>query len=514
MKIINLSFRYPDQKKLALQNIDLTIEKGQFILLCGDSGSGKSTLLKLLKKEIAPRGDVSGNIVLFGKKIADLDERESVEKIGFVAQSCDTQLVCETVRRELAFKAESLGFPSSEIRCRVAELALYFGLSGMIDKKICNLSGGEKQLLSLAASVICIPKILILDEPCAQLDPISSKKIVDYIRRLNREFGITIIVSEHRTDDFFIDADKVAVLSEGKLISCKSPKETVIDENIPDYLLPAVSRIYRKIKVANDSDIIPVDILSCQLYIYKYCTPEMIQDLIDDIEINSSNAKNIMVSLHDVYYFYDKKGMAVLRGLTLDVKKGEVLAVLGGNGSGKTTLLNLIAGVYKCSSGKIKTKYRRCVILPQNIRDLFLMSTVREDLFLSGEISDDIIKTMNLENLLDRHPFDLSGGEIQRSGIAKLMTVSPDLILLDEPTKGMDRKTTMQLCGIISSLKNSGTTVVIVTHDTEMAEMCADRCAFLFNGEIVSAETTSDFFNGLNFFTTEKKRILRSFIKK
>ena len=517
MEIRNVSFTYPVQENAALSRVNLNIEDGEFVLVCGDSGSGKTTLLKLLKREISPVGERSGEIFVFGKRIEDLSEKESVSRIAYVSQSIESSLVCEDVRRELAFTAESLGFESAEIRRRTAETAMFFGIEHLFRRKVDELSGGEKQLVSLAAAVVCVPDILILDEPCARLDPIASKKLIHYVRRLNVEMGITVIISEHRTDDIFPAASKVVVLDKGHVVFSGGPNEAVGAPSVPEYLLPAASRIYRRIKIEGSNKDAAIDVVSCQQFIRRQ-GGDIVLDMFENDVCEDRKNKDNIVLLKDVYFSFGGRRDDVLRGLSLDINSGEVLAILGGNGAGKTTLLNVISGVYRCESGRRKAKFRRAGVLPQDVRNLFLTSTVSDDLAMAASVGesaaiDDIVEMMGLRHLLERNPFDLSGGELERAGIAKVLLGQPDIVLLDEPTKGMDRRSAAELCGVIASLKGRGIAVVIVTHDAEIAERCADRCGLLFDGDIVSVETTDKFFAGLDYFTTETRRIFRPFRK-
>lgn len=531
LKIKNLSFKYPQTKNYAINNLSLSITEGEFVVICGESGCGKTTLLRLLKREMAPFGEMQGEILLLGKNQADLTDRESAKQVGFVLQNPENQIVTDKVWHEMAFSLESLGEQSDVIRRRVAEMAGYFGIEGWFYKSTNELSGGQKQLLNLASVMVMQPKILLLDEPTAQLDPIAAANFIATLQKLNRELGLTIILVEHRLEEVMPIADRVLLLDKGEIAFNGEPK------NIGEFFnkntlhpmingLPTATRVYNKVKV---NGVCPLTVKEGRLFLTR--------NFKNDIKsLEAKQQKHLtetVVSLKDVWFKYEKDAPDGLKGITLDLFKNEHLCILGGNGAGKTTLLKVIAGLKKPYSGKVKINgkninkysnnelYRNNIaLLSQNPQDCFVHNSVREEFY---EILASLNKTkqeteaainnianlLSITNLLDKHPYDLSGGEQQKVAMGKMLLLEPKILLLDEPTKGIDAFAKLRLAELLNQLKNNGATIITVTHDVEFAAKNADRCAFIFNGELVSVNTPTEFFANNNFYTTAANRMSR-----
>ena len=515
----DVTFTYSCENSPALRSVDLKINEGELCLLCGRSGSGKTTLLKLLKPQITPFGELKGSIEVFGKPIKNLTDRESAADIGFVMQSCDSQLVTESVWRELAFGLESLGADREAVRSKTAETAMFFGIEKLYHRSTSELSGGEKQLINLASIMACEPKVLLLDEPTSQLDPIAAKNLIALIRRLNKELGLTIVISEHRPDDIFAYADRVVLIDSGRVVGNTSAKAAAQNESFPTAFLPTPARVFRELGGEKTGVCAPLDLMDLKRFVKDKCSIKEVP------ETKSGNADHTtsLVRLRDVYYRYTKQGEDVLKGLTLDIYKGEILCILGGNGAGKSTLLKAAAGIYKPYSGKVQVKQKNCgaVLLPQDTRELFLKQTVVEDIIYSAIIrkaSEDearadakrLCSLLGLADVAQRHPFDLSGGEMQRAAIAKLLALKPSLLLLDEPTKGMPYDSKIEFCNLVKKLRSEGVTIVIVTHDTQTAAECSDRCALMFDGKIISYDTPENFFSRLTYYTTPESALSRA----
>ena len=542
LRVDGLKFSYPNQLKKSLNNINFSIDEGDFVLICGESGCGKSTLLRHLKPELSPHGQVSGDIYYYSQKINDYSSKQLASEIGYVLQNPDSQIVTDKVWHELAFGLENMGLDTQSIRLRVAEMASFFGIQGWFRKNVNDLSGGQKQLLNLASIMAMQPKILILDEPTSQLDPIAAKDFIDTLVRINKELSTTIIMTEHNLEDIYSVCDKVIVMEDGKVI-CNDTNYKVADILSGDKnhkmfkSLPTPSKIYNQLngylEGANKS---PLTVKDCRQWLNDSMDEVTITKLDDtETEINiDEKDREIAIELKDVYFQYNKISEPTIRDLSFKVYKGEIYSILGGNGTGKSTTLSLVARQRKPQRGKIfinnieikkynnKSLYENnLALLPQNPQSLFVFETVREDLeevlilknkdreYIDKEVKR-VSKLLDIEHLLEHHPYDLSGGELQRAGMAKVMLLNPKIILLDEPTKGLDAYCKEEIGKMLMKLRDMGVTIVVVSHDIEFSARYSDRCAMFFDGSIVSEGTPKEFFLGNNFYTTVSNRIARN----
>ena len=542
LRVDGLKFSYPNQLKKALNNINFSIDEGDFVLICGESGCGKSTLLRHLKPELSPHGQVSGDIYYYSQKINDYSSKQLASEIGYVLQNPDSQIVTDKVWHELAFGLENMGLDTQSIRLRVAEMASFFGIQGWFRKNVNDLSGGQKQLLNLASIMAMQPKILILDEPTSQLDPIAAKDFIDTLVRINKELSTTIIMTEHNLEDIYSVCDKVIVMEDGKVI-CNDTNYKVADILSGDKnhkmfkSLPTPSKIYNQLNgYLEGTNKSPLTVKDCRQWLNDSIDEVIITKLDDtETEINiDEKDRKIAIELKDVYFQYNKISEPTIRDLSFKVYKGEIYSILGGNGTGKSTTLSLVARQRKPQRGKIfinniemkkynnKSLYENnLALLPQNPQSLFVFETVREDLeevlilknkdreYIDKEVKR-ISKLLDIEHLLEHHPYDLSGGELQRAGMAKVMLLNPKIILLDEPTKGLDAYCKEEIGKMLMKLRDMGVTIVVVSHDIEFSARYSDRCAMFFDGSIVSEGTPKEFFLGNNFYTTVSNRIARN----
>lgn len=526
LSIKDLTFSYPNKENFALQNVNLSINSGDFVVVCGQSGSGKTTLLRMLKKEIAPHGEKQGAVYYKGEDVEKLDDKISAQKIGFVFQKPDQQIVTDKVWHELAFGLESLGYDSDYIRLRVGEMANYFGITSLFRKKTTELSGGQKQLMNLASVMAMSPDVIILDEPTSQLDPITANDFITTLKKINDELGLTVIIIEHRLQEVFPIADKVAVMEDGKVICYDTPRN--VCEKLSNHPMsqgfPSAVRIWQK----SDS---------------KGECPLTVKEGRNFININFSERKlplrntipntEDIITLKDVFFRYEKGGNDILSGTNLSIKKGEHFCILGGNGSGKTTTLKILAGLLKPYRGKVIIDNNKMTkkttadfnrlgvaMLPQNPESVFLKSRVMDDYTelckIKGiEKSDyedkinSVAEKLGIKDLLENHPYDLSGGEIQKCALGKVLISEPKILLLDEPTKGVDAYSKLSLSKILQEIKSGGVTIITVTHDVEFASIVADRCGLFFDGEVLSSLVPQEFFSKNNFYTTASSRISR-----
>lgn len=556
-EIKNLSFAYPTKPdKKVLDGIDLSIEHGQYITICGRSGSGKTTLLRHLKSVLTPNGNVSGDILFEGQKLYETDLREQSSKIAYVMQNPDNQIVTDKVWHELAFGLESLGVDQKTIRLRVAEMASYFGIQTWFHMDVSKLSGGQKQLLNLASIMAMQPSVLILDEPTSQLDPIAASDFLNTVRKINLELGTTIIITEHRLEDIFHASDRVVVLEEGRIIADDAPKkvgEFLKNANSDMFAaLPTPMQIYYGIKDKLDTDKFAANeaVHDCPLTVRegRQWLSEVFGEKSKgrDIETSGNQKTNLMgrkslscteqedaaigvpaVSVKEAWYRYNKDSEDVLKGVSFDVHKGRLFALVGGNGTGKSTTLKAIADICRpyrgqiLLNGKRLSKYNNVelfkgmlAMLPQDPQSLFVKKTVREDLsemLRSDDISriDDVASECEIMHLMDNHPYDLSGGEQQRVALAKVLLTDPQILLLDEPTKGIDNFFKLKFAEILKRLKERGVTVIMVSHDVEFCARFADTVSMFFDGGVVTTTSPRKFFSQNSFYTTAANRMSR-----
>ena len=545
-EIQDLTFTYPDREVPALDHIDLKVEPGEMISLCGRSGCGKTTLLKNLKTVLAPYGEKTGSIKFFGRELSQVDEREQASRIGYVFQNPDNQIVTDMVWHELAFGPENLGWDTDTIRMRVAEMAAFFGIQNWFGKRTDELSGGEKQILNLASVMVMQPDILILDEPTAQLDPIAAGEFFDTAKKVNSEIGTTVIISEHRLESLLPLSHRTVVMDRGKKIIDDSPANAaalLAKENHHMFTamptpLQAYSLLYEK-GIGCQLQC-PVDVGSGRRWLTELaktqwgeeikCDSVPIPEQIGDTEGDKSAEKEPIIDIKDLWFRYGRSEPDVIKGLSMKIYPREIFTILGGNGAGKSTTLSLMAGLQRPYRGKVKIKGKKpedhgeklfrglLGVLPQDPQSVFVSDTVRgeleemlDDKDLSREAKEEelmrIAKVVEIDSILDFHPYDISGGEQQRVALAKVLLMDPEIILLDEPTKGMDNFFKEELARILRGLTDRGKTLVLVSHDIEFCAKYGSRCAMFFDGSVTTVNTPRKFFSGNRFYTTAANKM-------
>lgn len=454
----DVTFRYPGSHGDVLSGVSMAVPAGAFALLVGGTGSGKSTLLSLAKPQIAPAGDRAGQVRVFGRPVDDLDGAAACE-VGYVFQDPDNQIVCDSVWHEMAFGLENLGTPQGEMRRRVAEASYFFGMGPWFHSDTDALSGGRKQLLALASTLVMQPRVLLLDEPTAQLDPIAARNFLHALFRVNRELGCTVVVATHEPE---LMADYATCAFE-----------------LVDGAVRAVENLGR---------------FKCEA------------TLAERGALCDANAP-AAVSARGAWFRYGRDDDWVLRGLDLEVRQGEVHALVGGNGCGKSTLLALIAGMRRAQRGEVRSAISAKAMLPQDPKALFAEERVDEELMewahIGGYGADEVQAMMGELGVADRadlHPYDLSGGQRQMLALGKLLLVHPRLLLLDEPTKGLDRTAREHVAGMIEAARRDGVTVIVSTHDLAFVRRVADRVSLMFDGELACTEPVGEFFRNNLFY--------------
>ena len=589
----NFSFAYmnsdgTESEVKSLDNINLEIDYGDFVLLCGPSGCGKTTLLTNLKKELMPAGRRSGEIKFNGTRIIDMDEISSACDIGYLFQNPDSQIVTDTVIQEIAFPLENIGLPTEEIRNRISEIVAFFGINDILHKNVNELSGGQKQLVNLCSLLVLRPQVLLLDEPMSQLDPIASYEFLSIVRRLNEEFSITVIMSEHKADSIFPFIDKAVFLKEGKIEFVDNAHNIcseVIDDEIFENYLPAVTKIYNSLSVKYPSliklntplsiregrrclntihdDLIKIsncesnsnNLDSDNLHITnkKYHSQEK-SGILDKISIGGN--KNALISMNGIYFAYEK-GKLILKNVDFELKKGDFVSLIGGNGVGKSTFLQLLVGILKPIKGKVK--YKKGIKLAyvhqnpmihfskDNVKEEFLESILESNLLNNNSVGfnketyDNLLKMSNEEfiesdvlnglefdsiefkfkelieffdicDLIDKHPYDCSGGEQQKIVIVKALLKNADVLVLDEPTKGLDPISSKNLANILNSLRGNGITILMTSHDLDFVANNCKRCLMLFDKDIQIDDDPKVIFAENNFYTTFVNRMVKDYV--
>ena len=572
----------------SLDSINLEIDYGDFVLLCGPSGCGKTTLLTNLKKELMPAGRRSGEIKFNGTRIIDMDEISSACDIGYLFQNPDSQIVTDTVIQEIAFPLENIGLPTEEIRNRISEIVAFFGINGILHKNVNELSGGQKQLVNLCSLLVLRPKVLLLDEPMSQLDPIASYEFLSIVRRLNEEFSITVIMSEHKADSIFPFIDKAVFLKEGKIEFVDNAHNIcseVIDDEIFENYLPAVTKIYNSLSVRypsliklntplsiregrrclntihddlikiSNGDVDSINLNHDNLHITnkKYHSQEK-SGILDKISIGGD--KNALIKMNGIYFAYEKEHL-ILKNLDFELEKGDFVSLIGGNGVGKSTFLQLLVGILKPIKGKVK--YKNGIKLAyvhqnpmihfskDNVKEEFLESILESNLLQNNSVGfnketyDNLLKMSNEEfiesdvlnglefdsiefkfkelieffdicDLIDKHPYDCSGGEQQKIVIVKALLKNADVLVLDEPTKGLDPISSKNLANILNSLRDNGITILMTSHDLDFVANNCKRCLMLFDKDIQIDDDPKVIVAENNFYTTFVNRMVKDYV--
>lgn len=531
------------------------------MLISGPSGSGKTTLLKQLKLEIRPAGKREGEIFFYQKPLEQISVKEAAETIGFVFQDPDNQLVLNSVEQELAFALENMGYTEQEMRQRIGEMAHFFGIHHWLDEPIDQLSGGQKQLVNLASVLLLRPKLLLLDEPTAQLDPVAAKEFLQLLGRINEEFSTTMIINEHRIDELFPMASRVIFMEEGRVAYQGSPRSVLRqvwekgDEGWYAYL-PSLSRLYLSCQKKDEKghkagakgskarvhipftvreEKIPLTVKEARRWLSTQWV-RLKQECSESMDWFNPEVKpdEVILACQGVSFQYQKKARKILAQLDCQIKRGEIYSILGGNGSGKTTLLKVMLGLIKPQQGKVlykekslskwkeRERIRQLGYVDQEPRLYFIYDTLgeclhrrAEELELSNpeEEIERLLTALGMDrDCLTRHPYDLSGGEQQKAALAMVLLAKPELLLLDEPTKGLDPKAKEELGRLLKDWTKEGLTVVMVSHDLEFVAEYADRCALLFDGRLSRAVSPKEFFRDNYFYTTVIQRVFREWL--
>lgn len=519
IEVRSLSFAYPGADAAVLEGLDWVVPQGAFALFVGGTGSGKSTLLSLLKPEIAPTGECAGELRVLGENVADMDVRTSAERVGYVFQDPENQIVCETVWHEMAFGLENLGMSRDEMRRRVAETSYFFGLEDWLHRDTDTLSGGRKQLLSLAAVLALRPRVLLLDEPTSQLDPVAEKNFMHALFRVNRELGCTVVVATHQPRPMLEYATRAYRIEGGRVcevadIASLGHREELFSGEAPGRGASrrAKNGVFNSISGQLGSLDPRGGAPGAKKGLKSGKSAEFEVQILsqDDSGVPSRvGGGRILQKMHggsattlsEGWFRYDRAAGWVLRGLDVTFSAGAVHAIVGGNGCGKSTMLSVLAKTVKLQRGHMERGAASAALLPQNPKALLVAETVRDELMewastcgYDEAVARERAASLGLSGLDGRHPYDLSGGQRQLLALAKLLLIGPELLLLDEPTKGLDLASRRIIARALRDHAEAGGTVIMATHDLDFAEQVADDIAMMFDGEIACMEPPADFF--------------------
>lgn len=550
-EIDQLSFQFEGTPNKTLKNISFSIAAGDFVVVCGPSGCGKTTLLRHMKKELQPIGHMQGDIRFQRKSLFTYGTGELAGRIGMVMQDPENQLVTDHVQAELAFGMENLGVPVHTIRQRMAEMCSFFGMENWLHRPLDELSGGQKQIVNLASILMLQPEVILLDEPTAQLDPVAAREFMTMVHRLNQEFGMTIVITEHRLEEVFPLADQVVMLKNGTVQYSGGPRHVIMDvwkdgETGDELYLPAVSRLYLELGQRTGDPLqaekLPLTVKEGREWFDRFqmeaSSPIVTSRSESFPSLKASSASfpakskgRPLLLCHELFFRYEKNQPLVLRHCSLEIEKQDFLAIAGGNGAGKSTLLQLMLGLRTPQHGYVKLegqkveklpekeRFRRIGYLAQNPMLYFAHDTVEKELLYAAEQqgykdakekAEEMLRFFNLHTQRHTHPHDCSSGERQKTALACVLMSKPQLLLLDEPTKGLDPVIKQQLGEYLRSLCQQGMTIAMVTHDVEFSGAFASRCMLLFDGAITASGTPKEFFNGHMFYTTSINRVTRS----
>ncbi|MEA3407236.1 MAG: energy-coupling factor transporter ATPase [Chloroflexota bacterium] len=512
-----VTYTYPDAQMPVLKDLDLEIGEGDFVLVVGPSGSGKSTLLRCLNG-LVPHfygGKIGGIIRVAGRDPIRSQPRRMSSTVGFVFQDPESQFVMDTVEAELAFGMENHNLSQTLMRKRMEEVLDQLNITDLRARRISTLSGGEKQRVAIASVLTLQPQVLVLDEPTSQLDPQAAEEVLTALRRLNLDLGLTVVLSEHRLERVVQYADRMVYLpAPGRAPIHGTPEEVLRQTD----LVPPLVALGKALGWSP----LPFTIKEARQkarHLALEPPPETNQETV------TANAP-LDVAARDLWFAYD--GRMVLKGLDLEIRRGECVAIMGRNGSGKTTFLKHLVGLLQPKRGSVRVRdmdtahipLERIIevvgYVPQNPDALLFADTVEEEIaftrqnhHLPSESSRALLQRLGLAEEAQRYPRDLSVGERQRVALASILAAEPSIILLDEPTRGLDYAQKEALVSYLREERALGHTVLLSTHDVELVASAVDRVIILSDGEVIVDGSTREVMSQSMVFSSQINKLLR-----
>jgi len=529
MSLKQLTFTYPATSRPALNDVDLSIASGDFVVIVGATGSGKTTLLRQLKPELIPAGKLTGTAQYQGRSIQTLSTTESAQAIGVVVQDPVVQPVMATVIEELAFSLENVGVSATSMPGRIAEIANFLGLDQILHTPLQKLSGGQLQLVNLASALVLHPAMLLLDEPTAQLDPTTAQNFLNVLQQVHHELGLTIVMSEHRLDRVLPLASRLLIMQDGALLAAGSVAtglQLMTQHTELASFVPAIPNFFVQQHLTGHR--LPLTVATAQ---------QMLGQRGISFKLRSSampvkTAGSPLLTLTGVSFRYDQQA-PTLRTIDVTFATGTWVAILGKNGAGKSTLLRVLAGLRKPQHGKVRLDkqlvwklnnsalIRQVGLLSQHPIDQFTGLTVREELTAQARLGNepanattvtDWLAKLQLTAVADQNVFDLSGGQQQLVGLGLALITRPRLLLLDEPTKGLDPVTKQLVGRLLENYRAAGVTIVMASHDVEFSAQFATHGTFMFDGQLTPVQLSREFFTTNFMATTAVNRLLRQWV--
>lgn len=525
----NLSYAYPQSKKMALDDIHLSIHPGEFVLLIGPSGCGKSTLVRVLSGLIPDfyGGTIGGEVLIKSEPILTVNRKELRRQVGMVFQDPERQIVMNEVEQELVFGLENLGEPTHLMQRRVIEVLSYLNLIALRHDQIQQLSSGQKQKVAIGSILAMMPEIIILDEPSSQLDPASTQEIFSILKRLNQEHGTTIILIEQRLDHCFALVDRVILMNKGRIVSSDAPKVIVSlcqKNNMQDFI-PSIPRLFLNQK----EDVALLTVKEAKNFLKgREFAPQVKEDSGDLSKLSP------ILDIKNLSFTYESRNWEkVLNDVNLTIHKGQFVVLMGENGAGKSTLLKTICGSLKPQKGFVKVaghdirqipmdqRARYIGYLSQNPNDYLFNDTVADELkYTARNLKiddatgfDELLNNLDLIEHRNCYPRDLSTGQKQRVALASVLVGSPPLILLDEPTRGLDTRLKNDLGMTLGRfIKEKDRTVILVTQDVEFAAEFADRVILFSKGNIIEDGSPQDVFDKNLFYCTQVNKLFNGIV--
>lgn len=539
-EVQNLTYYYPESDSPALRNINLSIEEGELLLVVGGSGSGKSTLARVLAGLIPDYygGKIGGKVFFQGKEMAKFGRRALSTNVGIVFQDPEKQLVMSSVEAEIAFGLENLGLPQKEMFRRVAEVMSFLNLSPLKNEFTAHLSGGQKQKVALASVLAMHPKVLILDEPTSQLDPVAADELFYLVERMNKEMGYTVVLIEQHLERCFHLVDRVVVMEKGEIL-CEGPAREVVqweaENSFP--FIPPVARFFASLR----APFVPLTVKEGRQELKKLLPAQ--ENTGGEVSAapggncspggcwgKKEKCEGALVKVKDVWFAYPN-GIEALKGVSLEIQQGEFVVIMGENAAGKTTLLKHLVGLLKPARGSVlvmgkdtrKVSLRELAgevgYLSQNPNDHLFQGTVEEELLFTlrnlgledDGVVDEILERLGITCYRNLNPRDLSSGERQRVALASVLVARPKLLVLDEPTRGIDYRLKKELGGFLKELAEEGVAVAVATHDVEFAAEYSQRVLIMFDGRIVCDGPKADVLGGSLFYAPQMARLFKGY---